>query len=107
MRLFVAVLLILSLLVPTAGALMGCSADPAASAAAAETETVTIEVDGMTCESCENAIQAAVGKLPGVTSCVASHTEKVARVQLAAGSETAPQMLVQTIRGLGYTAELR
>ena len=35
-----------------------------------------INVEGMTCEGCESAIQMNLSKIPGVVSVKASHTEK-------------------------------
>jgi copper chaperone CopZ len=45
------------------------------------TETVVLAVQGMDCAGCEEAIGRAVGRLPGVASCRASHAE--GRVEVA------------------------
>ena len=65
-------------------------------------ETLTLNVTGMTCGGCENAVKRAVGKLEGVTSVAASHADQrvdvefdPARVDLAA--------IRQKIEKLGYT----
>jgi copper ion binding protein len=43
--------------------------------------TQTLHVTGMTCGGCENAVKRAVGKLPGVASVEASHTERRVTVE--------------------------
>jgi copper chaperone CopZ len=42
---------------------------------------VTLPVTGMTCGGCENAVQRAVGSLPGVQQVTASHRDATVRVQ--------------------------
>ena len=64
--------------------------------------TTTLAVDGMTCGGCENAIKTSVGKLPGVESCAASHTEKSVTVTYDAGRVTVPEIL-EAISKLGFT----
>ena len=41
---------------------------------------VTLPVTGMTCGGCENAVQRAVGALPGVQQVTASHRDATVRV---------------------------
>jgi copper chaperone CopZ len=41
---------------------------------------VTLPVTGMTCGGCENAVQRAVGSLPGVQQVTASHRDATVRV---------------------------
>jgi len=41
---------------------------------------MVLNVEGMTCESCENGIQNSLAKLPGVVSVKASHTAKTTTV---------------------------
>jgi len=43
-------------------------------------KTVTVEIDGMTCTGCENTIQEAVTKIPGIFSVKASHLDSTAVV---------------------------
>jgi len=52
-----------------------------AEAIAAEWVEVTINVDGMTCEGCENAIKAGVESLDGVASVESSHEEAWTKVK--------------------------
>ena len=49
--------------------------------AATEWVEVTINVDGMTCEGCENAIKAGVESLDGVASVESSHEEAWTKVK--------------------------
>jgi len=39
-------------------------------------KTITIAVEGMTCEGCESTVKESVEKLPGIASAKASYTEK-------------------------------
>jgi Cu+-exporting ATPase len=64
--------------------------------------TTTLAVDGMTCGNCENAIQTSVGKLPGVQSISASHTEKSVTVTYDSDRVTVPEIL-EAISALGFT----
>jgi copper chaperone CopZ len=41
---------------------------------------VTIDVGGMTCEGCENAIKKSIGSLQGIAEVSASHVDSLARV---------------------------
>ncbi len=75
------------------------------SAAAVETQTVYLAVDGMHCEPCTTAIADAVGKLEGVESVKVELEAAFATVELAPG-KTSSQELVATINRLGYTATI-
>ena len=48
---------------------------------AAEWVEVTLNVEGMTCEGCENAIKAGVESLDGIASVESSHEESWTRVK--------------------------
>jgi len=41
---------------------------------------VTIDVNGMTCEGCENAVKKSIGSLAGISAVNASHVDSVAEV---------------------------
>jgi copper chaperone CopZ len=56
------------------------STDNAAAQTAVAQKTVTLEIDGMTCTGCENTIQEAVTKIPGIISVKASHLDSTAVV---------------------------
>ena len=85
----------------------GCdqpSAEPAAVAPAGE-RRVAIHVEGMTCNDCEQKIVQAIERIPGVTSCTASHTASRAEVVID-NPRIADDVLVKTIGSLGYEAKL-
>lgn len=42
---------------------------------------VTIDVGGMTCEGCENAVKKSINSLPGISEVSASHIDSVAVVK--------------------------
>ena len=90
----VGALLVLSLAV-------GCAADgpPADSHEAA---SVTFEVSGMTCQSCEQAIEHTLGQLPGVESVEAHHDPGEAKVTFDT-SQVTQETLIASIEGLGYS----
>lgn len=67
------------------------------------TESVELEIGGMTCASCANRIERKLNRLDGVTATVNYATEK-ARVEYAAGVTT--EQLVETVAAAGYTAAL-
>lgn len=63
--------------------------------------TKTIKIDGMMCPHCEAAVKKALESIDGVTSAVASHTEKQATVELSKDVDTA--VLEQAVVDAGYT----
>ena len=63
--------------------------------------TQTLRVTGMTCGGCENAVKRAVGKLPGVASVEASHTEQRVTVDFDA-AQTSLDAIAAKIAALGY-----
>lgn len=109
MRRFVSLVSILPALFAVA-LLAGCAAESASDdpESAATTDapltTVRMEVSGMTCGGCEQAIRTAVEKLPGVESVEASHADGEAIVKLTGGAERTEE-LKSTIESLGYTVE--
>lgn len=48
-------------------------------------ETVTLNVEGMKCSGCSNALNAALRACPGVSSATASHTDKNVVVEYEPG----------------------
>jgi copper chaperone CopZ len=66
------------------------------------TET-TFDVQGMTCEGCERAIQGTLGKIDGVVAVKASHAEGRA-VVTHDRDRVDPERLRQAIEKLGYQA---
>lgn len=63
--------------------------------------TKTIKIDGMMCPHCEATVKKALEAIDGVTSAVASHTEKLATVELSKDVDTA--VLEQAVVDAGYT----
>ncbi len=66
-----------------------------------DVQTATFQVEGMTCEGCENAIQKAVQKLPGVKTVKASHVQQNTVVEFNA-NETSEMALTEVIKNTGY-----
>jgi mercuric ion transport protein len=67
-------------------------------------ETVTIEVEGMTCESCKVPIKAALGATPGVRSAVVSFKNGNARVEYDP-AQTNLDKINSAINSTGYKAK--
>lgn len=67
-------------------------------------ETVTIEVEGMDCQSCEVPIRAAVEKTPGVRSSDVSYERGNARVQFDS-RQTDINQIKRAINSTGYKAK--
>ncbi|MEI6747697.1 MAG: cation transporter [Bacteroidales bacterium] len=63
-------------------ALLACNNAPKKEAASAKaskiqaSKTITLAVEGMTCEGCESTVKESVEKLPGIASATASFKEK-------------------------------
>lgn len=93
MRFFV----LLGLLVGAIGS-VGCHQAPESP----EPRTLTLEVAGMTCEGCEEAIVQTVGAMPGVQMVEADHVEGTATI-LADLETTSREDIVAAIDGIGYT----
>lgn len=72
------------LVILLASALLACNSAPkqASNPAIANpskvqvNKTITLAVDGMTCEDCENTVKGAIEKLPGIASAKASYKDK-------------------------------
>ena len=84
---------------------MGCQADKIEKEKTIvdtpDVQTATFQVEGMTCEGCENAIQKAVQKLPGVKTVKASHVEQNTVVEFNA-NETSEVALAEAIKKTGF-----
>jgi copper ion binding protein len=63
--------------------------------------TQILQVAGMTCGGCENAVKRAVGKLPGVASVEASHAAQKVTVEFDE-SQTTLDAIAAKITALGY-----
>lgn len=80
----------------------GRRSEPAATEAA-ETRTVLIPVDGMSCAACVARVKKALASIEGVSNVEVSLVERRARVRFAAG-RVRPDQLVAAINALGYRA---
>jgi copper chaperone CopZ len=63
----------------------------------------TLAIEGMTCEGCASGLQAALSRVPGVTSASVSYEEGRARV--AAGSSVTEEILRRTVSETGYAVK--
>ncbi len=63
--------------------------------------SVSFQVEGMTCQGCEKAIEKAVQKLPGVKTVKASHAEKNTVVEFTE-NEISQSELAEAIKKTGY-----
>ena len=62
--------------------------------------TLTITVEGMSCEGCEEAVETALGAVPGVTGARADRERSVAEVD----GDADPAALVAAVEDAGYEA---
>ncbi|HEX7048877.1 MAG TPA: heavy metal translocating P-type ATPase [Longimicrobiales bacterium] len=69
------------------------------------TQKITIPVSGMTCAACSARVQRALERTPGVTDAAVNLMMKNATVSYDAAT-VSPDALVETIRSVGYGAEL-
>ncbi len=65
----------------------------------------TLKVEGMTCGSCEQSIQAEVAKLPGVKSCKADHTTGTVTVETDGKTVVDQNALAAAIKKAGFTVK--
>ncbi len=82
--------------------LSACSG-PGSSSSSQVAAQVTLAVEGMVCESCEEAITAQLVAIDGVESATLSHTEKSAVVLYDPG-KTSVAAIIAAIEKLGYKA---
>lgn len=76
---------------------------PVAAAQSGSLETVTVAVEGMTCESCEVPIKAALDQTPGVRAAEVSYKNGNARIQYDP-TQTNLDKLKNAISATGYKA---
>jgi copper chaperone CopZ len=62
---------------------------------------LTLPVTGMTCGGCENAVQRALGQMPGVAQVTASHRDATVRIAFDA-AQVSRADLERKIGQLGY-----
>ena len=102
MRNFLAALAIMTLMVACGGNPSKQDATTDTPAAAAEWVEVVINVDGMTCTGCENAIKAGVENLDGIASVESSFEEGWTKVKYDA-NQTSLDQIEGKITETGYT----
>jgi len=69
-----------------------------------KSESVVINVEGMTCEHCEHRVEQAASGVEGVKKAKADKDAKRVTVQLAKKNDSAVDEIVAAINGVGYTA---
>lgn len=79
-------------------------APPIAAAQSKSLETVTVEVEGMTCESCEVPIKAALNQAPGVRAAEVSYKNGNAHIQYDP-TQTNLDQIKGAIKATGYKAK--
>ena len=80
MKQLILAFLIAAFLTGCSGKSTGAGKDAQSAISAGAVKTVTVAIEGMSCTGCENTIQEAVAKIPGVTSIKASHLDSTAVV---------------------------
>ena len=64
-------------------------------------KTITLQIDGMTCDGCVNKIDAALGAVPSATQVTVSLKPQQATVQIDCDRATVND-LVQAVRSAGF-----
>ena len=80
------------------------ASEPQAAPAEAEWVEVVLNVEGMTCDGCENAIKAGVESLDGIAQVESSHEEAWTKVKYDA-SVTSVEEISGKITDTGYTVK--
>jgi len=64
----------------------------------------TINVDGMTCDHCVNAVTEEISKIPDVTEVnIDLHAGEISQVTITAGSEISDADIVAAVEEAGYS----
>jgi copper chaperone CopZ len=90
-----------------ASALFACNNAPKPDPATAKAskiqvnKTITLAVEGMTCEGCENTVKESIEKLPGIASAIASYKNKTAIVSFDS-TQTKTTDISNAIKDAGY-----
>jgi Cu+-exporting ATPase len=71
-----------------------------------EPQTVTLDIEGMTCEACVNGITAQLKKTPGVLDCTVNLEGKSAVVSINPG-QILPEQTAQRVNQLGFKAQVK
>jgi len=75
--------------------------------ATAETNQITINVEGMSCAMCEGTVANTLKKIKGVKNAIASHETKTCTVELDSGSDVTAEQLVRALSTTKYKASVR
>ncbi|MBI4569200.1 MAG: cation transporter [Planctomycetes bacterium] len=82
-------------------------APPAATEVAAGVKTVTLGIDGMTCEACAASVEKELGAVAGVRRAFVVYGEGLATVTVDAASPPADSLLVGAVERAGYRAQIQ
>ena len=86
----------------TIGYLVGGTAAAETVAPAGEVITVTIPVDGMTCDACAVVLRTSLVKVPGVLEAAVSYPDRQAVISIDSAVLIGNELLVEAIRTAGY-----
>jgi len=90
-----------------ASALLACNNAPKQDATTAKAskvqvnKTITLAIEGMTCEGCESTVKESIEKLPGIASATASYKEKTTIVAFDS-TQTNTTDISKAITDAGY-----
>ncbi len=70
------------------------------------TQTILLQIEGMTCESCAAHVQQALESVPGVRTVSVSYPERQAEIDVNINSNVDVNSLSEAVSGLGYRAQL-
>ena len=86
----------------TIGYLLGGTAAAETVVPAGEVITVTLPVDGMTCEACAVVLRTSLVKVPGVLNATVSYPDRQAVISIDSAVLSGDEQLVEAIRSAGY-----
>lgn len=89
------------------GVLLGRTSTPAVQAASGRVRTVTLSIEGMTCEACAIHIQKELAATPGVLTAEVLYAEGRADVIVEASSPPVASLLIEAVGRAGYSARIR
>lgn len=85
-----------------AGLLLAENSSPASKERVAGLPTVTLGIDGMSCEACSVHIEKGLREVPGVRSASVSYAEKQAKVSIDPASPPSQGALTKAVENAGY-----
>ena len=100
-KLFYLVLIILLSISCSSGTKKSEDSPGAQSLSSEHVVLVKFDVEGMTCEGCENAVKASVNKLDGIQEVTASHKDGESVVKFDS-TLVNPQLISEAIKAAGY-----